>query len=201
MDKLKAYFNLFLILIVILLFATLSYFKKTDEILTARVIDSLENQNITPEIKQIKEELKFENRTISYSISQNCSLNSTTRLFRAMKLISDKTPIRFINKEDAEIIVECLNSSLKPKDDLSKISEGGPTLFYNNTILESRIVLYNSEEVKCDFPIAELHELLHALGFDHTTNTKSVMYPLAECKQELDREIIIFLNKLYSTSF
>jgi hypothetical protein len=178
----------------------MGYIKKTDEILTAKVIDSLENQNITQQVRQIKEGISFEDRNISYYISENCSVEAITRLFDAMKTLSYNTPVKFYNfKEDSELKIECLNSSSKPTDDLTKISEGGPTLMYNDTIIESKIVLYNGEEFECDFPVPEIHELLHALGFDHTTNQESIMYPLASCKQRVDKEIVLLLNKIYTT--
>ena len=78
--------------------------------------------------------------------------------------------------------------------------EGGPTLVINTTvyaiILEGKIALYRHEI--CDEPQIALHELLHALGFDHNSNSKSIMYPITNCAQELDDYIVQTINQLYS---
>jgi hypothetical protein len=64
------------------------------------------------------------------------------------------------------------------------------------------ILLYENPKVKskdCTYPNVELHELLHVLGFDHSENKKSIMYPLIEsCDQILDQSIINQLKLLYA---
>lgn len=199
MDTIKTVLNIMLIIIVTLLFLTANYIKTNNEVLTAKVIESLDNQNISFEIKQIKQNFAFESPNISYSISENCSLNLTSRFLEALKIIETNTTIRFSNtRANPEIQIVCLNSEINREEDLMKISEGGPILSYNNTILESKIILYEINNLKCEFPVIELHELLHAFGFDHTRDPKSVMYPIFTCKKALDKDIIELLNKIYN---
>ena len=62
--------------------------------------------------------------------------------------------------------------------------------------MAGKISLYRPEN--CDKPQVAMHELLHALGFDHNNNEKSIMYPLTSCNQELDQDIISEINYLYA---
>jgi subtilase family serine protease len=52
---------------------------------------------------------------------------------------------------------------------------------------------------KCNWPNVEIHELLHVLGFEHSTSKESLMYPyLTSCDQKLDEKIIQVIKELYS---
>jgi hypothetical protein len=51
---------------------------------------------------------------------------------------------------------------------------------------------------KCEEPQIALHEILHALGFDHNDNPDSIMYPYTSCAQEFDTYISDELDRLYS---
>ena len=63
-------------------------------------------------------------------------------------------------------------------------------------ILKGKIFLYRQSS--CDQPIVELHELLHVFGFEHINDSKSIMYPYAECDQVLKQEYLDSLIKIYS---
>jgi len=42
-----------------------------------------------------------------------------------------------------------------------------------------------------------LHETLHSLGFDHTTNPNSIMYPYHHGSSKVDTDIIDFIKRAY----
>jgi len=51
----------------------------------------------------------------------------------------------------------------------------------------------------CENPNIALHELLHALGFDHSENSNNIMYPISKCKQTIGDDIFMLINELYLT--
>ena len=198
-DKLKVGINVFLILLVGGLLIVTLFVNNTNREITARVIDSPDNSGITSEIKQLSENLSFKSNNISYSFSQNCSVNQISRLEAAMKIIEAKVGLlNFYQTNETknlpDIMVECLSSN----NNNSKLGEGGPTLIAGWEILEGQVIFYNNSELDCNLPVVELHELLHVLGFIHTTKDSSIMYPIAWCGQEVDGKIIEVLKKEYS---
>lgn len=50
----------------------------------------------------------------------------------------------------------------------------------------------------CIRPIRYIHELGHALGFDHTNDTQSVMYQYEDCNEIITEEMKNSLSELYS---
>ena len=42
-----------------------------------------------------------------------------------------------------------------------------------------------------------MHEILHAIGFKHSSNKQSVMYEISDCSQQLTNEIVKTINDLY----
>src|SRR3989339_58791 len=78
--------------------------------------------------------------------------------------------------------------------------EGGPTNITQtenfNVILNGQILLIR--ESTCHYPNIALHELLHALGFDHSQNQNNIMYNITNCDQTIGEDIITLINELYS---
>ena len=43
-----------------------------------------------------------------------------------------------------------------------------------------------------------MHELLHALGFDHSQNPNNILYNISKCHQTIGDDVIETINKIYS---
>lgn len=169
----------------------------------------LKNINI-PEItvensvpsKQFYERMRYADRTINYYISETCSENKTDYMLEAMDILEIKTMLKFnpVSKPNSVLNILCEDISPQADEENHFIAgEGGPSRVLNSTlysvILEGKVALYR--ESSCNNANVALHELLHALGFDHNNNKKSILYPTLECDQKMDQEIIDSINKLY----
>lgn len=146
--------------------------------------------------------MRFRDRSISYRLESICTQKKWDDVNRAFELLEEKTILHFYSlKEGAEISIFC--SELPPEPAERKghfiAGEGGPTEIMNmstfSVIFGGKISIYRDEP--CDEPKIALHEILHALGFDHHNDTKSTMYPITGCNQQLDQYIIDDINRLY----
>lgn len=143
--------------------------------------------------------LRFVDSNISYYI-ENCSLNKENEMETAFSIISEKTILDFYPLEiNPEIIVTC-QSTNKFDGDLFIAGEGGPINITSsgeyNIIYHGAILLI--KDSKCQTPNIAIHELLHVLGFEHSSNPYNIMYPLSKCGQEIGEDIIGIINEIYS---
>src|SRR3989344_490915 len=152
--------------------------------------------------KQFYERMRYSDRVINYYISESCTQNKFHLMQEALDILESKTILVFnlVSKENAVLNILCLD--LAPEEENKNYfvaGEGGPSRVLNSTlysiILEGKIALYR--DGTCDNANVAIHELLHALGFDHNNNPKSVLYPTLKCDQKIDEEIIESINKLY----
>lgn len=168
----------------------------------------LEIEEVESGVPQFYPNMKFNHNNISYRIDEDCDEDKKTRMREAFyELSKNVNYISFYSVLDnPDIEVNCdENKEISSDENYFIAGEGGAksiiqTPIYN-VISEGVVLLYNSQEssIKCDWPIVELHELLHVFGFDHSENKKSLMYPyLNSCNQKLDFSIITTLNELYS---
>lgn len=147
--------------------------------------------------------MRFKESSISYSIESGCKQETIDNVERAFALISEKTVLSFYSSsENPEIRILC---SELPKERLEDeghfiAGEGGPTEIINSSvyaiIIGGKIALYRDES--CSEPKIAVHEILHALGFDHNNNSMSILYPVTNCRQEIDQYIIDKINSLYA---
>ncbi|MEK6935614.1 MAG: CARDB domain-containing protein, partial [Nanoarchaeota archaeon] len=168
----------------------------------------LEVSNLSLDVKQFYLNMKFNHNEISYTIDINCLVEKKDKTLSAFKELSDKVnKISFYeNNENPDIEVSCSEiEKHSVKEDYFIAGEGGAkeiiqTGRYN--VITQGVILFNENpknSIECNWPIVELHELLHVFGFGHSDNKDSLMYPYLEnCNQELDQSILDNLNNLYS---
>jgi len=159
--------------------------------------------NASGDVVQFVPNLRFNHNDISYFINPECTQSKKDKFENALFLISDKTKIITFyttNENDADILVGCSKDSYEQEKNVFVAGEGGPTEYFTSKfypiIKKGKVLLY--EEDKCDYPVTELHELLHVFGFDHINDSKMIMYPYIECDQVINPKVIDKLIELYS---
>ncbi|MBX4196068.1 matrixin family metalloprotease [Candidatus Pacearchaeota archaeon] len=145
--------------------------------------------------------MRYRDSTISYSIDAACDASKRQSAVDSFSLLSEKTSLRFVSSSPAEIRILCSQLAPEPTEQGHFVAgEGGPSEIINTSsysvIFKGKVALYRSE--RCESPHIALHEILHALGFDHIDDSHSIMYPITDCDQELDQSIIKEINRLYS---
>lgn len=151
------------------------------------------------ETMQFYQNMRYPDSKISYKI-YDCPLQKKDDMKRAFEIISNKTILDFYPAELSEEISVTCDSKSRIEEGLFIAGEGGPTNITKgevfNVILHGKILLIR--ESKCERPNIALHELLHALGFDHSDNPNNIMYPISKCKQTIGEDISKLINELYS---
>ncbi len=152
-------------------------------------------------VVQFYPSMRYRNSVITYFMDPQCSKARRQRILEAFAILSTRTPLVFYeSNSSAELQVLCSEVRVDPSiEDHFVAGEGGPVEIINATryhvIFAGKISLYRDDV--CDKPNIALHEILHALGFDHTNSTGSIMYPVTNCDQTLDPSIIKALGDLY----
>lgn len=156
---------------------------------------------IDPSTIQFYENMRFPNKEISYSIDPLCTIQKKQEMKETFKQIEDFTILRFYESETPEILIICDDKNHLEKG-IFIAGEGGPTNITKtktmNVILNGKILLIKNTE--CPTPNVAIHELLHVLGFQHSSNKNNIMYNFSKCDQTIGAEIPELINNLYSIS-
>jgi len=145
--------------------------------------------------------MRYRDKKITYSIEANCTQKKQKDIEYALTLLSSRTFLTFTpSKENPELRYLCSNIAPDPEEEGHFVAgEGGPSEIINTSayavIFTGKVSLYRPEI--CEEPKIALHETLHALGFDHSNNPESIMYPVTNCNQIVDQYIIDEINDLY----
>ncbi len=151
--------------------------------------------------QQFYKNMRYKSNRISYKIESACDEKKAESIKDAFSILESKTILEFYPSDTPDIRILC--SDIAPEAGQKNhfvAGEGGPSEILNTSlysvILEGKISLFRDENCR-DTKIA-VHELLHALGFDHNNNPKSILYPTLNCEQTIDEDIISNINKLYT---
>ena len=143
--------------------------------------------------------MRYPSSEISYKISE-CPLKKKNDMERAFDILENKTILKFYSIDKAEEISVACDSSAKVEGGMFIAGEGGPTNITKtnnfNVILNGKILLLRESE--CERPNIAIHELLHALGFEHSPNPNNIMYNFSKCSQIIGDDTFELINKLYS---
>lgn len=151
---------------------------------------------------QFHPNMRYKDTRVTYSLEDTCNVKKTQDVLNAFSILSSKTLLKFENVDsNPEIVILCSEVAPDPEEKGHFVAgEGGPSEVINTTsfsvILSGKVSLFRTD--KCDEPQIALHEILHALGFDHNGNESSIMYPVTGCDQKLDRYIVDEINRIYS---
>lgn len=198
-----------LLLILILSYYVYVNFPRDAELLKITNNPSFEEPIINSEAKQFFPNMKFNHNQISYFIDWNCNLEKKSKMEKAFAELSGKVPeiIFYAREINPDIEISCTkNKDVNVDKKYFVAGEGGAKEIIRtgnyNIITEGIILLYDNTKIRtknCDYPNVELHELLHVLGFDHSDNKRSIMFPHIEsCDQILENSIVSQLKELYS---
>ena len=148
---------------------------------------------------QFYQNMRYPSKQITFKLN-DCPLAKASEFVHATQILSNETILDFKQvSANEEISVFCSQED-KFREKMFIAGEGGPIKIIEsgnfNVILQGEILLIKKSE--CHLPLVAMHELLHALGFDHSTNPNNVLYNISYCKQTLGEDLPIMINKLYS---
>ena len=148
---------------------------------------------------QFYSNMRFPEKRISYKII-NCPLQRNYDMENGFEFLSNLTELEFYPVLDNEEISIRCEDKQRFSSGLYIAGEGGPTNITEterfSVILRGEILLLKDSE--CKIPNIVIHELLHVLGFDHSTNKNNLMYNITNCNQIIGEDIISKLNEIYS---
>ena len=155
--------------------------------------------NLSQEEMQFYPNLRFLSPNISYKI-EDCPLNKKGNMELAFEFIANETILSFYSVDsNQEISITC-QSTNKFEGGLFIAGEGGPVNITSsgkyNVIYSGAILLIRDSD--CETPNVEIHELLHVLGFKHSSNKYNLMYNVSRCGQKVGEDILSRINEIYS---
>ena len=143
--------------------------------------------------------LRYQDKEITYRIF-NCEKKKNQDMRDAFDYLENLTILDFQEVDSGEEIYVTCNETTRFQKNMFIAGEGGPTWTVRaglyNVIFKGEILLISDSQ--CEKPNVAIHELLHALGFNHSNNENNIMYPISSCKQTIGEQIPELINNLYS---
>jgi len=146
--------------------------------------------------------MRFDHNKISYFISDLCDEKRTENIKSAFSIIDSKvSALSFhLDSENSDIILTCSDENIEEGEDMFRAGMGGvegdiPYTGEFYIIPNGNVTIY--QNINCNTPIVEIHEILHSLGFVHSENENSIMYPVSSCNEVITNDIVLELERLY----
>jgi len=211
MEKKGSFFGSLLLFVLILLIIFVSYEiyqNAPGELVNFKIVlpeDNASLENATETLEMFYPNMRFVSNDLSFGFAGECTPDKKERIYEAFEIISRETQILSFKESltNPIIIIFCSEIEKETTENTYIAGEGGPEKVLNSTLYPliggGRVYLYGTKkESKCEYPVVEIHELMHVFGFNHITNKSSILYPYLDCEQKLDAEIISELIRLYS---
>ena len=133
-----------------------------------------------------------------YDIDSSCSQGDASVIRSSLEYLSKETGVRFFEvPHPIGLLVGGISYYCVPPESYNAIGEAesgeaGVSLF---------VIAWNKVRIPHEHLNREvvLHETLHTMGFGHSTNPRSVMYPYATGVQSLGNDLKEFISKYYSS--
>jgi len=213
MKTLAYVLTLFLIALISFSFSFFIFYKlnlESSELVPKNISDqsAFHVNNMTSyslEFLQFYPNMRFNHNLITYKVEDNCPLEKKEKMVKAFDRVENEVDgiIRFKRVEaEPDILITCNETTETKREEYFIAGEGGAESVVNTSLFyiieKGKILLYYKEQKSCITYHVELHELLHVLGFMHSKNRYSIMYPTTECYQVLTQDLIDELKRLYS---
>jgi len=195
----KTIFGLFFILIFILLLEVYLFFPYGEIEFNFQPKNSNFSLSTGNENMQFYQNMRFPDSNISYKIT-SCPLQKENDMKKAFEILENLSILEFfLVSSDEQISVTCEDKQ-KFEGGMFIAGEGGPTNITKsgefNVILNGEVLLLRESE--CEKPNIAIHELLHALGVEHSSNSNNIMYNYSKCSQTIGQDIPELINKIYA---
>ncbi len=151
---------------------------------------------------QFYDNMRYSDSKISYRISDKCTLQKKADAEGAFDILENETILDFYAVQgNEEILISC-ESKQRTEEEFFVAGEGGPVNITKagefNVIMYGEVSLIRQSE--CMYPNIAIHEILHALGFDHSANPNNIMYNVSKCSQTIGEDIPNLISQIYSVT-
>ena len=165
-------------------------------------------QNDSSTVSIVSDQQHWDHMPVSFGFSnpEDCGSFQTYRILRAFDEITNATSgkVSFIESNDSVNINIICNKNFLPPSDPGLLQSGEANVFSNgNVILSADINFYNTGGDNYNggcrnYPDVEIHEILHAFGFQHTDAPYNIMNPVGTyCPTHINDDIVERLMSIY----